>query len=257
MLRHTFLLPSRQTASSSTSRQQRRQDHLIKTADPTADCPNHLIKCRQQQQRDQDRDQDRDQQRQQQGSDTTFDAPPPSRSFSGGQKIKYFLDRFEKKIPEERLEWLPIFVGPAYRQRVEDLIDGHTTWSAAKASLLRYYGAFNQARQAGLPSRLRQHEARRPNKPKNTINWLERHTSFCRQIDPGTGTNDSTRHSLGLFSALPQDIRQMLLEDLSRDPRSTPYGLLFSRAYFFASLLLRDEEVSRRRETADATGAEE
>ncbi|RCI14784.1 hypothetical protein L249_7052, partial [Ophiocordyceps polyrhachis-furcata BCC 54312] len=105
----------------------------------------------------------------------------PSSSYSSsssslpGRGIQQFLDQFEERVLDRRVDWLPFFV------LTEDL-----PWPAAKTALLRYYGAFDQIRTVGYRDKLRRHEARRP-KIKDTIDWLEKHAFFCRKIGSSYG----------------------------------------------------------------------
>ncbi|RCI07343.1 hypothetical protein L249_6204, partial [Ophiocordyceps polyrhachis-furcata BCC 54312] len=160
----------------------------------------------------------------------SYGPTPPLRPFQG-RGIQQFLDQFEEKVPEQsqRVDWLPFFV------LTEDL-----PWPAAKTALLRYYGAFDQIRTVGFYEKLRRHEARRP-KTKDTIDWLEKHAFFCRKVGPGP--DESTEHSYGLFQALPKEIQVQLYDKLER-PSSSPYGILFSTAYFLTQIQLEDDSFS-------------
>ncbi|RCI13319.1 hypothetical protein L249_0634, partial [Ophiocordyceps polyrhachis-furcata BCC 54312] len=102
---------------------------------------------------------------------------PPSSSY--GRGIQQFLDQFEEKVPDRRVEWLPFFVAPPCLRQIQVLTED-LPWPAAKTALLRYYGAFNQIRTVGFYDKLRRHEARRP-KTKDTIDWLEKHAFLCRK----------------------------------------------------------------------------
>ncbi|RCI09947.1 hypothetical protein L249_8433, partial [Ophiocordyceps polyrhachis-furcata BCC 54312] len=124
-----------------------------------------------------------------------------------------FLDQFEEKVQERRVDWLPFFVAPPCLRQIQVLTED-LPWPAAKTALLRYYGAFDQIRTVGFYEKLRRHEARRP-KTKDTIDWLEKHAFLCRKIGssygpgpgPGPGPDESTEHSYGLFQALPKEIQ--------------------------------------------------
>ncbi|RCI14782.1 hypothetical protein L249_7052, partial [Ophiocordyceps polyrhachis-furcata BCC 54312] len=105
----------------------------------------------------------------------------PSSSYSSsssslpGRGIQQFLDQFEERVLDRRVDWLPFFT-----------------------ALLRYYGAFDQIRTVGYRDKLRRHEARRP-KIKDTIDWLEKHAFFCRKIGssygPGPGSDRLLRRT--------------------------------------------------------------
>ncbi|RCI14783.1 hypothetical protein L249_7052, partial [Ophiocordyceps polyrhachis-furcata BCC 54312] len=109
----------------------------------------------------------------------------PSSSYSSsssslpGRGIQQFLDQFEERVLDRRVDWLPFFV------LTEDL-----PWPAAKTALLRYYGAFDQIRTVGYRDKLRRHEARRP-KIKDTIDWLEKHAFFCTRPEGLGGSRDA------------------------------------------------------------------
>ncbi|RCI11879.1 hypothetical protein L249_4186 [Ophiocordyceps polyrhachis-furcata BCC 54312] len=94
----------------------------------------------------------------------------------------------------------------------------------------------------GFYEKLRRHEARRP-KTKDTIDWLEKHAFFYRKVGPGPGPDESTEHSYGLFQALPKEIQVQLYDKLER-PSSSPYGILFSTAYFLTQIQLEDNSYS-------------
>ncbi|RCI08040.1 hypothetical protein L249_7889, partial [Ophiocordyceps polyrhachis-furcata BCC 54312] len=161
-----------------------------------------------------------------------------------------FLDQFEEKVPDRRVEWLPFFVAPPCLRQIQVLTED-LPWPAAKTALLRYYGAFDQIRTVGFYDKLRRHEARRP-KTKDTIDWLEKHAFLCRKVGsgygpgpgPGPGPDESTEHSYGLFQALPKEIQVQLYDQLGQRPSSSPYGILFSTAYFLTQIQLEDDSFS-------------
>ncbi|RCI09946.1 hypothetical protein L249_8433, partial [Ophiocordyceps polyrhachis-furcata BCC 54312] len=148
-----------------------------------------------------------------------------------------FLDQFEEKVQERRVDWLPFFVAPPCLRQIQVLTED-LPWPAAKTALLRYYGAFDQIRTVGFYEKLRRHEARRP-KTKDTIDWLEKHAFLCRKIGssygpgpgPGPGPDESTEHSYGLFQALPKEIQVQLYDQLGQRPSSSPYGILHSHTH--------------------------
>ncbi|RCI07340.1 hypothetical protein L249_6204, partial [Ophiocordyceps polyrhachis-furcata BCC 54312] len=170
----------------------------------------------------------------------SYGPTPPLRPFQG-RGIQQFLDQFEEKVPEQsqRVDWLPFFVAPPCLRQIQVLTED-LPWPAAKTALLRYYGAFDQIRTVGFYEKLRRHEARRP-KTKDTIDWLEKHAFFCRKVGPGP--DESTEHSYGLFQALPKEIQVQLYDKLER-PSSSPYGILFSTAYFLTQIQLEDDSFS-------------
>ncbi|RCI11340.1 hypothetical protein L249_7601, partial [Ophiocordyceps polyrhachis-furcata BCC 54312] len=155
---------------------------------------------------------------------------PTETTGSGG--IQQFLDQFEERVLDRRVDWLPFFVAPPCLRQIQVLTED-LPWPAAKTALLRYYGAFNQIRTVGFYDKLRRHEARRPKtkdtidwlekhaflcrklrrhearrpKTKDTIDWLEKHAFFCRKVGPSPGPDESTEHSYGLFQALPKEIQ--------------------------------------------------
>ncbi|RCI11342.1 hypothetical protein L249_7601, partial [Ophiocordyceps polyrhachis-furcata BCC 54312] len=161
----------------------------------------------------------------------SYGPTPPLRPFQG-RGIQQFLDQFEERVLDRRVDWLPFFVAPPCLRQIQVLTED-LPWPAAKTALLRYYGAFNQIRTVGFYDKLRRHEARRPKtkdtidwlekhaflcrklrrhearrpKTKDTIDWLEKHAFFCRKVGPSPGPDESTEHSYGLFQALPKEIQ--------------------------------------------------